>query len=189
MGVKFANPPLELGLKYHDPPHLTELKEKCSRLFKVPYSKPTRKKGNKKKNKRKAKKARAKRMEADCKRVIETIASHQEPHDVTEPIGPLSHYEGLSGLLETQRPYIQYAFERGLFSNESQDIIKQYLRFNLNGNHDDHENDCIKADDINNDDQDAHSSIDGDGEDSDEKDSQNSNNINNNIIHNFNKTL
>ena len=27
MGVKFANPPLELGLKYHDPPHLTELKE------------------------------------------------------------------------------------------------------------------------------------------------------------------
>ena len=36
MGVKFANHPLELGLKYHDPPHLTELKEKCSRLFKVP---------------------------------------------------------------------------------------------------------------------------------------------------------
>ena len=78
-----------------------------------------------------------------------------------------------------------------MFTNESQDIIKQYLRFNLNGNHDDDENDCIKADDINNDDQDVHSSasIDGDGEDSDEKDSQNSNNINNNIIHNFNKTL
>ena len=38
-------------------------------------------------------------MEADCKRVIETIASHQKSHDVTEPIGPLSlHYEGLSGL-------------------------------------------------------------------------------------------
>ena len=47
MGVKFANPPLELGLKYHDPPHLTELKEKCSRLFKVQYSKPTRKKETK----------------------------------------------------------------------------------------------------------------------------------------------
>ena len=84
---------------------------------------------------------------------------------------------------------VQYAFEKGLFTNESQDIIKQYLRFNLNGNQDDDENDCIKADDINNDDQDAHSNIDGDGEDSDEKDSQNSNNINNNIIHNFNKTL
>ena len=36
MGVKFANPPLELGLKYHDPPHLTELKEKCSRFVNVP---------------------------------------------------------------------------------------------------------------------------------------------------------
>ena len=78
MGVKFANPPLELGLKYHDPPHLTELKEKCSRLFKVQYSKPTRKKRKQKQNKRKAKKARAKRMEANCKRVIETIAPQQE---------------------------------------------------------------------------------------------------------------
>ena len=47
MGVKFADPPLALGLKYHDPPHLTELKEKCSRLFKVQYSKPTRKKETK----------------------------------------------------------------------------------------------------------------------------------------------
>ena len=42
----------------------------------------------------------------------------------------------------------------------------------------------------NDDDQLAHSSIDGDAEDSDEKDSQNSNNINNNIIHKkCNKTL
>ena len=72
MGVKFANPPLELGLKYHDPPHLTELKEKCSRLCKVQYSKLTRKKGNKIKGKQKT--ARAKRMEVNCKRVIETIA-------------------------------------------------------------------------------------------------------------------
>ena len=96
MGVKFANPPLELGLKYHDPPHLTELKEKCSRLFKVQYSKLTRKKGNKNNKKNKAKKARAKRMEADCKRVFETIAPQQESHDLPEPIGSLSlHYEGL----------------------------------------------------------------------------------------------
>ena len=73
-----------------------------------------------------------------------------------------------------------------MFTNESQDIIKQYLRFNWSENHDDDEIDCIKADDINDDDQDAHSSIDGDAEDSDEKDSQNSNNINNNIIHNKN---
>ena len=125
-------------------------------------------------------------MEVNCKRVIETIAPQQESHDVTEPIGPLSlHYEGISGLLKTQRPYIQYAFEKGLFTNESQDIIKQYLRFNLNENHDDDESDCINADDINDDDQDAHSSIDGDAEDSDEKDSQNSNNINN-IIHDKN---
>ena len=48
--------------------------------------------------------------------------------------------------------------------------------------HDD-ESHCVNADDINDDDQDARSSIDGDAEDSDEKDSQNSNNIDNNIIH------
>ena len=53
-------------------------------------------------------------MEADYKRVIETNAPQQESHDVTEPIGPLSlHYGGISGLLKTQRPYIQYAFEKG----------------------------------------------------------------------------
>ena len=38
----------------------------------------------------------------------------------------------------------------------------------LNENHDDDESNCITADDINDDDQDAHSSIDGDAEDSDE---------------------
>ena len=47
----------------------------------------------------------------------------------------------------------------------------------------------MNADDINDDDQHAHSSIDGDAEDSDEKDSQNSNNKTKNIIHTFNKTL
>ena len=57
--------------------------------------------------------------------------------------------------------------EKVLFTNESQDI-KQYLRFNLNGNHDDDESDFINADDKNDDDQDAHSSIDGDAKDSDE---------------------
>ena len=109
IGVKFSNHPLELGLKYHDPPHLTELKEKCSRLFKVLYSKPTSQKGNKNKIKGKQRKL-ATRMEANCKRVIETIAPQQESHDVTEPIGQLSlHYEGISGLLKTQRPHIQYA--------------------------------------------------------------------------------
>ena len=89
MVVKFANPPLELGLKYHDPPHLTELKEKCSRLFQVQYSKPTRKIRKQKQDKRKAKKARATTMEANCKRVIETIAPQQESHDVKEPIWPI----------------------------------------------------------------------------------------------------
>ena len=85
-------------------------------------------------------------MEANCQRLIETIAPQQESHDVTEPIGPLFlHYQGISGLLKTQRPYIQYAFEKGLFTNESQDIIKQYLRFNLNENHDDDEGGCINT--------------------------------------------
>ena len=52
-------------------------------------------------------------MEANCKKVIETIAPQQEWHNVTEPIGPLSlHYEGISGLLKTQRPYTQYIFEK-----------------------------------------------------------------------------
>ena len=88
-------------------------------------------------------------MEVNCKSVIETIAPQQESHDVTEPVGPLSlHYEGISGLLKTQRPYIQYAFEKGLFTNESQEIIKQYLRFNLSENHDDDESHCINADDM-----------------------------------------
>ena len=62
MGVKFANPPLELGLKYHDPPHLTELKEKCSRFVNVPgalkvfQANKKKKKGNKNKIKGKQKK-------------------------------------------------------------------------------------------------------------------------------------
>ena len=55
-----------------------------------------------------------------------------------------------------------------MFTNESQEDIKQSLRFKLNGNHDDDESDCINADEIRDDDQDAHGSIDGDAEDSDE---------------------
>ena len=44
-------------------------------------------------------------------------------------------------------------FEKGLFTSESH-IIKQYLYFTLNENHDDDddESDCINADDINDDD-------------------------------------
>ena len=113
MDVKFANPPLELSLKYHDPPHLIELKEKFSRLLNVPealkvFQANKKKKRKQKQNKTKAKKARTKRMEVNCKKVIETTAPQQEWHYVTEPIGPLSlHYEGISGLLKTQRPFIQ----------------------------------------------------------------------------------
>ena len=73
-----------------------------------------------------------------------------------------------------------------MFTKESLDIVKQYLHFNLNENHDDDESDCINGDDTNDDDQGAHTSIDGDAEDSDEKDSQNSNKISNNIFHNKN---
>ena len=76
MGVKFANPPLELGLKYHDPPHLTELKEKYSRLFKVQDSKPTRqtneqeKKGNKSKIKAKQRKLGQKEWKLTAKELL-----------------------------------------------------------------------------------------------------------------------
>ena len=57
---------------------------------------------------------------------------------------------------------------RDCSANESQEIIKQYLRLNLNENHDGDESDCINVDDINDDDQEAHTSTDGDAEDSDE---------------------
>ena len=97
MGVKFANPPLELGLKYHDPPHLTELKEKCSRLFKVQYSKPT-KKGNKNKIKEQKKKLGQKEWKLTAKELLKPLhLSKSRMMLVTEPIGPLSlHYEGIS---------------------------------------------------------------------------------------------
>ena len=130
-------------------------------------------------------------MEANCKRVIETIASQRESHDVEYRAYWLiisSLWINRWALPQNTKAIYPICLEKGLFINESQEIIKQYLRFNLNENHDDDESDCINADDINDDDQDAHSSIDGDAEDSDEKDSQNSSNINN-IIHNCNKTL
>ena len=96
MLVKFANPPLDLGLKDHEPPHLTELKEQCSRLFKVQYSKLTRKKGNKNKKKIKQKKLGQKECGKLTAKEFETIAPQQESHDLPEPIGSLSlHYEGL----------------------------------------------------------------------------------------------
>ena len=133
------------------------------------HSNATSKTRKQKENKRKAKKASATRMEANCKRVIETITTSARVAWCYRAYWPvISSLWSLSRLLKTQRPYIQYAFEKILFTNESQDIIKQYLRFNLNGNHDDDESDCINADDKNDDDQDAHSSIDGDAEDSDE---------------------
>ena len=73
MGVKFANPPLMLGLKYHDTPHLTELKEKCSRLFKAQYSKPTRKKENKNKIKGKQKKLEQKEWKLTAKKLLKPL--------------------------------------------------------------------------------------------------------------------
>ena len=130
MRVKFANPPLDLGLKDHEPPHRTELKEKCSRLFKVQYSKLTRKKGNKNKKKIKQKKLGQKEWKLTAKEFLKPLHLSKS-RMIFQSL--LAHYlfimKDLSGLLETQ--YIQYAFEKRLFTNESQDIITQYLRFNL----------------------------------------------------------
>ena len=69
----------------------------------------------------------------------ELLKSPQHPvNDDTELIGPLFlHFEGTSGLLKAQKPYVQLAFDKGLFTKESQNIIKQYLCFNLNENDDD----------------------------------------------------
>ena len=93
-------------------------------------------------------------MEANCKRVIAgnhcTLARVAWCYRAYWLV--ISSLWILSRLLKTQRPYIQYAFEKVLFTNESQEIIKQYLRFNLNENHDDDESDCINADDKNDDD-------------------------------------
>ena len=75
MGVKFANPPLMLGLRYHDPPHLTELKEKCSRLFKVQYSKPTRKEETKTKYKDSKKKLEQKEWKLTAKKLLNYCTS------------------------------------------------------------------------------------------------------------------
>ena len=108
-----------------------KLKEKCSRLFTVSYVKPMSKKGNK--AKKKAQKAKEARREANCQIVVEIIAPQHPVNDGTEPIGPLFlHFEGISGLLKAQKPYVQLAFHKGLFTKESQDVIKQYLCFNFN---------------------------------------------------------
>ena len=104
------------------------------------YVKPMSKKRKQKQNRRKAKKAKEARREANCERVVDIIAPQHPVNDGTAPIGQLFlHFEGTSGLLKTQKPYVQLAFDKGLFTKESQDIIKQYLCFNLNENDDDDE--------------------------------------------------
>ena len=76
------------------------------------------KRKQKQKKNGKQKKARAKRMEANCKKLLKPLHLSKS-RIILEPIGPLSlHYERISGLLKTQRPYTQYAFEKGLFTNE-----------------------------------------------------------------------
>ena len=81
-----------------------------------------------KQNRMKAEKAKEARREANCQRFVEIIAPQHPVNDGTEPIGPwFLHFEGISGLLKAQKPYVQLAFDKGLFTKESQDIIKQYL--------------------------------------------------------------
>ena len=53
-------------------------------------------------------------------------------NDSSEPISALLlHFEGISGLSKAHKPYVQLAFDKGLFTKESQDVIKQYLCFSL----------------------------------------------------------
>ena len=117
-----------------------KLKEKCPMLFTVSYVKPMSKKGNKNKTEEKPKKVKEAKREANCQRVVEIIAPQHPVNDGTEPIGTLFlHFEGISALLKAQKPYVQLAFDKGLFTKESQDIMKQYLCFNLNEKDDDDE--------------------------------------------------
>ena len=110
---------------------LTGLQEKFTRLFKVTYSKSQSRKRKQKQNKRKAKRAKQNRMEANCKQIIRTIAPQRNDSDA-EPIGPLElHQEGIIGLKKRQLHYIQYAFDKELFTVAAKDTIKQYMTFSM----------------------------------------------------------
>ena len=51
-------------------------------------------------------------------------------NDSSEPISALFlHFEGISRLSNAHKPYVQLAFDKGLFTKGSQDVIKQYLYF------------------------------------------------------------
>ena len=111
---------------------LTGLQEKFTRLFKVTYSKSQSRKRKQKQNKRKAKRAKQNRMEANCKQIIRTIAPQRNDSDADRPIGPLElHQEGIIGLKKRQLPYIQYAFDKELFTVAAKDTIKQYMTFSM----------------------------------------------------------
>ena len=70
-------------------------------------------------------------MEANCKQIIRTIAPQRNDSDA-EPIGPLElHQEGIIGLKKRQLPYIQYAFDKELFTVAAKDTIKQYMTFSM----------------------------------------------------------
>lgn len=147
---------------------LVELKEKCARMFKATYSKPKSKKRKQKQNQRKAKKAKQNRLETNCKLIIASIAPNHDAND-TDPIGALDlNYEVISSLTKKQVPYIHYAFNKGYFTKTAQDMITQYLKFDLK---DIIHDDCSDSDD-NNDcsDDGKEDSDDNDGDDEDDND-------------------
>ena len=126
--------------------NLSKLKEKCSSMFIVSYARPMSNKRKQKQNKRKAKKAEEVRREANCQRVVEIIAPQHQVNDSSEPISALLlHFEGISGLSKAHKPYVQLAFDKGLFTKESQDVIKQYLCFSLDDDDDDDDDDDAAA--------------------------------------------
>lgn len=94
-------------------------------------------------------------MEANSKRIIECIAPQHQSLDSTQPIGPLSlYYEGISRLLKTQKQYIKFVFEKGFFTKEAQEVIKQYVSFELDDQNGD-DTDSVGSDCIGTDDEDA----------------------------------
>ena len=73
MGVKFANPSLELGLKYHDPPHLIELKKNVPGSLRCSIPSKQEKKGNKNKIKGKQRKLGQKDWKLTAKELLKPL--------------------------------------------------------------------------------------------------------------------
>ena len=86
--------------------------------------------------------------------VIKINAPQHNADSDAEPIGPLElYYEGKSTLKKKQLPYIQYVFDKKLFTVAAKDVIKQHMAFTMSETEDDdsdggHDDDDDDDDDV-----------------------------------------